>query len=78
MANKAIKIESGIPLPDNARRSGITAALRTIKVGDSFAWPKKDAPQSSVGACLHSLGKRIGYRFATRSTADGVRVWRVE
>ena len=66
-----MKIETGIPVPD--RGNGITAALRRLKKGDSVLIPGKKAVEMSG----YVTNAKMTGKLTMRSTADGVRVWRI-
>jgi hypothetical protein len=66
-----IVIEKGVPLQQPMRRYGITETLRMMEVGDSFLVPRK----TSIGGCTRGVPE---YKFATRKTPKGIRVWRLE
>lgn len=67
----SFKIESGIPVPSQ-RPNGITAAVRSLSVGDSFecaAGQRNAAIQAST---------RLGIKVVSRKLGNGrCRVWRV-
>lgn len=66
-----IKIESGIPF-STARGTGLCAALRRMKVGDSFVYPKRK--RGSFG----SYQGRLGMKFKSATISDTeVRIWRI-
>lgn len=66
-------IESGIPIPESQARTGLSAALRALKVGDSLV--VKDKKASSV----HAYAVRVGIRIKTKTEEDGTaRIWRIE
>lgn len=67
-----VKIEKCIPIPNRAgHRSGLTAALRSLEVGDSFLWPKTKRASIIPAATL------VRIKVATRAEGDHVRVWRI-
>ena len=70
MKDLELKIEKNVPIPKRGR-SGISAALKSMKVGDSMILPK----QTAYTQAYKVLGKG---NCAVRSTADGVRVWRIK
>jgi hypothetical protein len=67
-----IKIEKGIPRPERSgRKGGLSDAVRSMDIGDSFVLPlaKRNG--------LSPLAIRLGVKLATRKEgADKVRVWR--
>lgn len=64
------KIEKGIPIP-MSRETGLTAAIRKLKVGDSFVVTRVQRAQCAAS------GNRLGFKLATRNAEGGVRVWRI-
>lgn len=68
----SIKIESGIPLPTNRKNSGVSDALRDMKIGQSFF--VKGGKIASVG----SLARQVGVKVTARTLNGGVRVWRIK
>lgn len=82
----AYEIEKGVPVPSN--RGGHNRKYRFLEmaVGDSFKIPcaKHDCRrvQMSVGAAWWSMKRAHleakDWRFETRKTEDGVRVWRMK
>jgi hypothetical protein len=80
MAQQALQIEHGIPIPPP--RSGRTVRWRyplaRMAVGDSFFVPG-GCSGSVIGAVIRFVRAYPGTRrFVTRQYPDGVRVWRVE
>ncbi len=65
----AVKIERGIPLPP-ARGSGITDALRAMKIGESIFLAGKNS--SYKGAYT----ARVSGKFTARTVDGGDRIWR--
>ncbi len=70
-------IESGIPVPEkNGRaRTGISAAIRALAVGESLLVKDKKA------SALHAYAARVGIRIRTKQEEDesgAVRIWRIE
>lgn len=72
-------IEKGIPIPtvDGRSKTGITAVLRAMDVGDSvFVQPAQATGARSVMAAIN---KRTEKRFVARSVEDkAIRIWRTE
>lgn len=73
-------IEDNIPIPEQKQgrsynRTGISKALKSMNVGQSTLAPD-NAPwcMSRIG----SLSVQTGMRFTTRTTDEGLRIWRVE
>jgi ribosomal protein L13E len=67
------KIEKGIPIAPAKSRTGLTATLRKLEIGDSFHAPV------IAQAGLSSLAKRIGITVASRRDGEGgVRIWRIK
>lgn len=65
-------IEDDIPIPDGTRSdSNITAAIRSLKPGQSVFIPGKKAVEMS--GFVTNAGMRG--KLTMRTTQDGVRVW---
>ena len=72
----AMKIEKGIPMPAKNSRgySGLSGTLRLMDVGDSVLVPNSI---KSPGRLAIAVGRATNRKFATRSTQEGRRVWRI-
>ena len=72
-----IQIETSIPIPEDGRGRGRKRyPFEAMKVGDSILMPVK---QSSSSGPIREAGKKLGYRFTSRSEGDNAtRVWRIE
>jgi hypothetical protein len=74
-----VKIEKGIPLAEKGKRGltseGLSATLRAMEVGDSFALGKGIKPTS---VRVLSGSPYVPGKFSVRKTADGYRCWRIE
>jgi hypothetical protein len=66
-----IQIEKGIAIPMG---KNATYPFRQMEVGDSFLIPGKTTAQTA--GIVTSARMRTGWKFATRTTPDGVRIWR--
>lgn len=75
MAEGELKIESGIPIPGDRRRSGIRSALRQMAVGDSFFIGGVNANTRAHNNASQILGKG---NYAVRQVEGGYRVWRIK
>jgi len=63
------KIEKNVPIPDNYRNKYNFAEM---KIGDSVLLPH------IVNVCqINSSLKRSGFKFCSRKTEGGLRVWRI-
>jgi hypothetical protein len=70
------QIESGIPLPKPATRSGSKYPFAQMRIGDSFVVDKK---QTNFGNTVHWAGKKTGFKFTTRAIdPTTTRVWRIK
>lgn len=70
--------EVGVPIPPSHTRTGLTAALATLEVGESLFVP--GGSYGRVYNTAYQLAHRWpggGLRFTTRQVEGGVRVWRV-
>lgn len=71
--NGAIKIEKGIPISAHANDTGISTALRMLKVGESFVLP------IDKRLSIPARAKYVGIKVVTRKISDTeARVWRVK
>jgi hypothetical protein len=73
-APDAYKIESNIPPPEVGKHN-VKYPWKKLKIGDSFLVKH---PCASIPSQASTIGPRIGMKFVTRSSPEGVRVWRVE
>lgn len=77
-----IKIEEGIPIPQKAGRAlgekslKIQRALLKLEVGQSFEIPSERP--ATLRLLVSRLAKICDYNFVTRTTATGIRIWRIE
>lgn len=68
------KVENGIPIPPRKRRhTGVTDVLRSLEPGQSV---ELAIGTRGIWGIMRHVVKRYGYRFTTRTTPKGVRVWR--
>jgi hypothetical protein len=66
-----ITIESGVPLPPRfANGTGMTAAFRAMKPGDSFFHKGNRVTPAN-------LARQAGIKVAIRKEGDGFRIWKV-
>ncbi len=68
-------IEQGVPIPPPKGGAGMFAAMRLMKVGDSFLIPSEVKSPATVAGAANA--KLRGKHFTSRKTAEGTRVWRV-
>ena len=66
----ATKIDKGIPMP--ARKSGLSALIRSLEIGDSFLVGE------FLDQSIRNEAVRQGFKVSICNTAEGRRVWRVE
>lgn len=73
--NGEIKIESGVPIPENR---GIQAKypFSEMKVGDSFFL--HNAKIGKISSAKAHWERKLGAVFAIRTVDGGVRVWRTK
>jgi len=69
--SEPFKIEKGVPFVDSHK----TYPFAEMDVGDSFLVPHNTAPKAQPAASAY--GYKHGKKFATRNTADGLRIWRI-
>lgn len=67
-----IKIEKNVPIP-KPRMTGLTEGVRSLQIGDSFIVEGRDQLVN-----LWVTSKRLGIKITTRTTEEGIRVWRIE
>lgn len=72
-----IQIDKDIPLPSSRGRGNRHSKYpwRELEVGDSFL--HECLEQRLVGAQAASVARRLGHKYATRKTPEGIRVWRI-
>jgi hypothetical protein len=66
-------LEGGIPIPPRVVHRPATN-WKTMKVGDSFFVPGKT---NNFAASCYAVAKKQGVKITTRTSKDGVRIWRV-
>lgn len=66
------KIEKGVPVP---REHWHKYPLRHMEVGDSIVLPKSESEKIRKASHMH--GVRHNRKYVTRSTDEGIRLWRV-
>ena len=72
-----IKIEKNIPISKmKAGGRHPKYPFADMVVGDSFEVGGKSTRQ--FAGSVNSASKRCGFKFVTRTTESGVRVWRIE
>jgi hypothetical protein len=75
--NVEIRIEKGIPCPPRGQYNISKYPWRTMKVGDSFLFPKHLSRQACYQSGAYHNNKNGGGKFAIRITPEGYRCWRV-
>jgi hypothetical protein len=72
-----VVIEKNVPVPTYAGKtkplSPATLAIMTMQVGDSYLIPKNDKVRNRY----QYVAKTRNWKFITRTTEQGVRVWRI-
>ena len=73
-------VETGVPLPPRSIKPAAFSVyfygiLGKLELGDSVFAPKS---QEAIWTYLSRYSRETGYKFTTRKTPDGVRVWRVK
>lgn len=76
-------IESGIPMPVRSHELTFRKyPWRTLELDQSFMVPcvkdKQDDLSNSLTSNRRYAEKQTGFKFATRRTPDGIRVWRTK
>lgn len=75
-AGGEVKIDQGIPIPNAGCGHGRKRyPWDKMEVGDSFL--HESEKPSSVSGQASMAGSRLGFKFSTRKTEEGYRVWRV-
>lgn len=80
-------VESGIPIPpkrsggkktpaEKTEKTGLSEALKSLAVGQSIH--VTSLTRGQVTGVSTTVTRSWGYKFATRATDAGIRVWRVE
>ncbi len=70
------KVETNVPIPSRDRSK---YPFVDMDVGDSFLIPDPtDTERKRVQTSAASYGRRHNKHFVTRTTHDGIRVWRIE
>lgn len=77
-ARESFCVEPNVPIPPQ-RGGRPKYPWKRMKVGESFLVPGQDKERvmNSLTSCRRSAQRTTGWRFTLRSTAYGVRVWRV-
>jgi len=70
-----IKIEKGIPITNSCGRRP-KYPWAQLQVGDSFLASGASNPMNVTNSRMLAE-RKYGFKFAARSTPDGVRVWRI-
>jgi len=71
----AIKIETGIPIPEKKLPMARRYPWLEMQIGDSFLFPPGKA--GTAYGTARSASARYGRTFVTRKTLEGVRCWRL-
>lgn len=70
----AIKIDTGIPLPD-PKTGGSKYPWKDMDIGHSFFVPEQVT--ATFKTQITNAQKRTGFRFTSRRVEGGIRVWRI-
>lgn len=75
-----IKIEKGIPVPDNVNsKRSKRYPFDDMEIGDSFFIECSDQDKRRIGVnIISNAGRRKPKRFTTLSVDGGMRCWRIE
>ena len=68
------EIEKNVPMDGAGNR--ISWPWKDMEVGDSVFFDSPEIAKKAQPGC-HMYGRQSGKKFATRSSNDGLRVWRV-
>ena len=69
-----IKIDKGVPVPEESRGANGKYPFGDLEIGDSFFVGVK---QQLLCAAVSGYGRRHNKKFTTRSENGGTRVWRI-
>lgn len=78
MRKERFEIEDNIPIPRKGpgkKAGSLTSTLCDLAIGQSVLVPGKNS--SSIGSFIFCAKNKMGGKFTSRSTENGVRVWRV-
>ena len=72
-----MQIETGIPIPRQrrGRKNSLSSVLHTMNVGESVLVPEERV--RSLRSVATRVSKETQRIFTTRTTDDGVRLWRL-
>lgn len=72
-----MKIDKKVPIPDRFNRSENAKVIAKMKIGDSVFFSNKDIKigRRFIGCAVQTFRK---WRFTTRTTNEGIRIWRIE
>ena len=80
-----IKVEKGVPIPSTQHKREGLLPLGEMDIGDSILVTRKedfyknDAQiRSIVNWYANVVHRDKGYKFATRTVDEGVRIWRIK
>lgn len=70
-------IEKNVPIPSKFYRTGFTATLRAMEVGDSVLVPPAQIP--NCRSMMYQAKRATGRQFTGQSQPDhSMRIWRVK
>jgi len=79
----SLKIETGVPIGPQNLKTGLTALVRRLEVGQSVLIPKeahtgetRQAP--ALWGTVSYLARSTGAKFVLRTVETGVRIYRTE
>ena len=73
-------LEDNVPLPPITRHTAAGMSrypFETMEVGQSFLVPHESGASAAVLAVQYAKQRGRAWRFATRVTNEGLRVWRL-
>jgi hypothetical protein len=71
-----IKIDRDVPLAPRGNSRVSKYPFADMNIGDSFLFPSHRKVTAAGAVCAYAR-KRTGFKFATRTTPEGVRCWRI-
>jgi len=77
-----VKIEKEVPIPKSSvGRPAKYGFIDNMEIGDSVLLPPEildNGSARSAASSLHRRANRLGFKITTRSTPEGLRVWRIQ
>ena len=71
-----MKIQKGIPIPEARLGRPTKHPFADMEIWDCYEVTDPDQMKRAVNAA-HQYGARHGMKFSTRTTPEGLRIWRI-